>query len=221
MPLTELQHHLKKKAPGRLLLKINENRSTMLSVRWEPDCTKVSLHKMFLQAPRNIMEELACYVQTRHSQISTNVRAFIEKNLQQIDLTHLLNTKKLSFQGSVYNLQNIYNELNQNYFNNQLDLKITWFGRPIRPRRHMVFGLYHDSLRLIKIHRLLDSPSFPDYVVSYVIYHEMVHHVCPSYFDKKGLHRVHSPEFKAREKQFAHYDLAQRWIKEHTDFLFH
>jgi hypothetical protein len=67
---------------------------------------------------------------------------------------------------------------------------------------------------------LLDSPSFPDYFVSYVVYHEMLHHVCPSYFDAKGLHQIHSKEFKAKEIEFKHYDLAQTWIKKnHSSFF--
>ena len=53
---------LEKGSEAKVQLKINNNRSTMLSVRWEPDCTKVSLHQMFLNAPTNIMQDLACYV---------------------------------------------------------------------------------------------------------------------------------------------------------------
>jgi hypothetical protein len=48
----------------------------------------------------------------------------------------------------------------------------------------------------------------------------MLHHVCPSYVDEKGLHRIHSKEFKNKEKQFIHYELAQRWVREHhADFF--
>ena len=31
----------------------------MLSVKWEPSCTRLSLHKFFLKAPKNVMEGLA------------------------------------------------------------------------------------------------------------------------------------------------------------------
>ena len=67
---------------------------------------------------------------------------------------------------------------------------------------------------------MLDSPSFPDYLVSYVVYHEMVHNVCPSYFDENGFHQIHSKEFKKKEEEFRYYDLAQDWIKKNRENLF-
>jgi hypothetical protein len=216
-----LQEELEGIAGKRLRVKINDNRSTMLSVKWEPDCTKVSLHRMFLQAPQNIMEELACYLRQEGELISPSVKAFIEENLKKIDYSHTINKEKLYQQGNVYNLKKIYDEINQEYFQDELNLLITWFGNPNhRNRSRVTFGLYHDPLKLIKIHRILDTPSFPHYFISYVIYHEMLHYVCPAYVDEKGLSRVHSKEFKEKEVQFRHYNLAQSWIKEHQANLF-
>lgn len=216
------QQKLEEKAGMKLQLKINDNRSTMLSVRWEPDQTKVSLHRMFLQAPRNVMDSLACYLRREHQEISPTIKYFIEENIKKLDYSHMLDPQKLSFQGSIYNLQKQYNTINQEYFDNQLDLNITWFGKPNqRNRTRVTFGLYHEPLRLIKINRMMDSPRFPEYVVNYIIYHEMLHHVCPSYHDQKGIHRIHSKEFKEKEIQFHQYTLAQNWIKEHHRHLFH
>jgi hypothetical protein len=216
------QERLEKFSGLKLKLKINDNRSTMMSVKWEPDkSAKVSLHWFFLDAPENIMQALACYLRQEDRIISPAVRAFIEENVKKLDYSHQVDKQKLLYQGNVYNLKKIYNDINHEYFDGKLQLHITWFGRPNQKNRSRVtFGLYHDPMRLIKINRLLDSPSFPDYLVSYVIYHEMLHHVCPSYVDEKGLHRVHSKEFKAEEVRFRHYDLAQEWIKEHHAGLF-
>jgi hypothetical protein len=168
------------------------------------------------------MDELACYVRKETGQIPQTVRAFIDTKFQGYDYSHELDLSKLHSQGSYYNLKQIYNSLNEEYFQSKLDLYITWFGKvSSKARSRLTFGLYHDHLRLIKINKLLDSPSFPDYVVSYVVYHEMVHHVCRSYYDEKGIHRVHSKEFKAKEKEYQYFDLAQSWIEQHSDHLFH
>lgn len=219
--LKTLQKEIENYSGVRLQLKINDNRSTMLSVRWEPDCTKVSLHRIFLDAPRNVMESLACYIRKEHRIIAPNIKAFIEDNLKKMDYSHLIDKSKLYTQGNVYNLQHFYDEINQEYFGGELNLLITWFGKPKQSNRSRVtFGLYHDPIRLIKINRLLDSPLFPDYFVSYVIYHEMLHHVCPAYVDEKGLNRVHNKEFKELEVQHRHYDMAQKWIREHQTLLF-
>lgn len=216
-----LQEELAGIAGKRVEVKINDNHSTMLSVKWEPECTKVSLHRMFLKAPQNIMEELACYLKREDRIISPSVKAFIEDNLKEMDYSHTLKKEKLYQQGTVYNLKKIYDDLNAEYFQNKLNLLITWFGKyGPRNRSRVTFGLYHDPLKLIKIHRLLDTPSFPNYFVAYVVYHEMLHAVCPAYVDEKGQNRVHSREFKEKEAQFRYYHLAQRWIKEHQANLF-
>jgi len=216
-----IQEQLEVSSGLKLKLKINDNRSTMLSVKWEPDHAKVSLHRMFLEAPKNVMDALACYLKRRDKNIAPSVKAFIEERLKTIDYSAQIDPKKIYSQGNVYNLQQIYNDLNKEYFDDGLQLYITWFGKPNRRARSKVtFGLYHDPLRLIKVNRLLDSPAFPDYLVRYVVYHEMVHNVCPPYFDANGQHHIHTKEFKEKEALFKHYDLAQEWIKKNKENFF-
>ncbi len=221
MLMAHFQKELEESSGMKLQLKINDNRSTMLSVRWEPNCAKVSLHRMFLEAPQNVMQSLACYLRREEKNLSPKIRSFIEEGLQKLDYTHMVDHSKLDTQGNVYNLRKIYDSLNEEYFDNRLKLFITWFGKAIQKNRSRVtFGLYYDPLKLIKINRLMDSPSFPDFVVAYVIYHEMVHHVCPSYYDERGIHRIHSKEFKLLESKFSDFERAQKWIKEHHKYLF-
>lgn len=216
-----LQQNLENIVGKKFELKINDNRSTMLSVKWEPDCTRLSLHRMFLDAPRNIMEELACYLKRDNPHLSKNIKAFIEDNIQKLDYSHTLNPKQLYQQGNTYNLKRIYDNLNHEYFEGNLHLHITWFGKQLqRNRSRITFGLYHDPLKLIKIHRLLDSPIIPEYVLEYVIYHEMVHAKCPPYVDEKGVSQIHNKEFKEQEMQYRHFALAQKWIKDHQKNLF-
>ncbi len=211
---TIIQQRLESRSGLKLKLKINDNRSTMLSVKWEPDCTKVSLHRIFLGAPKNVMDALVCYLRREEETIAPTVKAFIEDNLKQLDYSCQIDSGKLFSQGNFYNLQQIFDELNKEYFDDKINLRITWFGKSVqRNRSRIIFGLYHHPLRLIKINRLLDSPSYPDYLVSYVVYHEMVHHICPAYFDTRGQHHIHNKEFKKKEARFKYYDLAQSWIK--------
>lgn len=217
------QQKLENSAGMKLQLKINDNRSTMLSVKWEPDCAKVSLHRMFLQAPLNVMQALGCYLKGEHKKIAPSIKAYIEDNLQKLDYSHELDLSKLQVKGSVHDLESIYAQLNEEYFNNALELHITWFGKSKkkkhRPNR-ITFGLFHDPLKLIKINRMLDSNYFPYYFVSFVVYHEMLHYVCPTYVDEKGQKHIHSKAFKEREKQFKHYKMAQQWIKDNQNYLF-
>lgn len=219
--LSVFKKKLERDCGKKLLLKINDNHTTMLSVRWESDCTRVSLHRMFLKAPKNVMNALACYIRREHHEIPLNVKGFIDESLQRLDYSHLVNRRYLCTQGSTYHLQTMYDTLNKEYFQGSVNLLITWFGRSEqRPRTRIALGLYHDALKLIKIHKIMDSPIFPSYVVEFIIFHEMLHHVCPAYYDKAGVHHIHSKEFKALEAQYRHYQLAEQWLKEHQGHLF-
>jgi hypothetical protein len=215
------QQELESRIGKKFQLKINDNRSTMLSVKWEPDCTKVSLHRMFLKAPQNVMQELVHYLKGKNKKLAPNIKAYIEHNLQKLDYSHELDLSALQTKGKVYDLQKIYDDLNETYFGGSLELYITWFGsKTKRSRQRITFGLFHDALRLIKMNRMVDDKYFPPYFVAYVIYHEMLHYVCPTYVDANGQKHIHSKEFKLREKKFAYYREAQMWLKENQSNLF-
>jgi len=212
---------LEERAGKKLKVRINDNRQTMLSVHWEPDFTRASIHRMFLSAPRNVMDELACYLAKPAKRLSPTVRSFIEEGVRNLDYSHRLDDDRLITAGTFYDLKEIYRDVNNEYFDNSLNLKITWFGQSSRRRRRRItFGQYEEALKLVKVHRLLDNPSIPEYLLAFIVYHEMVHHVCPAYIDEAGIHRVHSKEFKAKERQFRHYDIAKEWIAEHKEKLF-
>lgn len=219
--LASFQQEIELQSRKKLDLKINDNCSTMLSVKWEPDRTKVSMHRIFLQAPQNVMDALSCYILQEHKLMAPTIRAFIEEKVRTLDYSHTLNLSKLYTQGNVYNLQKIYDRVNDEYFCGKIDLKMTWFGKPSqRNRSRFTFGLYVDTLKLIKIHTCLDSPAVPDYFISYVVYHEMLHHVYPAYIDEEGIRRVHGEQFKEKEKEFRYYALAKDWLQEHREHLF-
>jgi hypothetical protein len=221
MMLMTFQKEIEEQAKKRVRLRINDNHSTMLSVKWESDCTKVSMHRIFLDAPKNIMDALACHIQQENSNVAPQVKAYIEERLKHLDYSKTVNRNKIYTQGDVYDLNAFFHKINDEYFNNKIDLLITWYGKKgFRNRSRVTFGLYHQPLRLIKIHRMMDSFCFPDYFVEYVIFHEMLHHVCPSYYDSKGKHCVHSEEFKRLERQFYWYDKATKWLKENISNFF-
>ncbi len=129
---------------------------------------------------------------------------------------------KLETKGELYDLKAIYHSLNQSYFDNKLELEITWFGSAQRrARRHRKLGLYCFRDKLIKIHRLLDQPHFPPYFISYVVYHEMLHSVCPPVKAKRGRYSIHHSDFKRKEMEYAEYAVAKRWEEENKRLFFH
>ncbi len=217
----ELENHLHTHCKQNIRLTINDNRSTMLNVRWEESCTKISLHRIFLSAPKNVILALADSILEKQTTVASPVKAFIQESIEDIDYSSKIDPLDLYHQGEIHNVKHYYDELNNEYFNNSLNLQISWFGDSNKRNKNKIsFGLYHDALRLIKINRIMDTSIFPSYVIRFIIYHEMLHCVCPPYVDEKGIHRIHHKEFKAREKEFKDFSIAIKWIQQHRHNLF-
>lgn len=118
-------------------------------------------------------------------------------------------------QGKHHNLQEIYDQVNKDYFDSGLNLPIAWFGRAGKSRGgRRLLGLYDHQKGLIKIHRQLDQPTFPPYYIRYVIYHEMLHHTHPPKRGARGRRKIHHHTFKEKEKQFREYAMAKKWEKD-------
>lgn len=220
MRILESLRKLSKKK--NLELVINENRSTMLSIH--PKTGKLSLHKMFLDAPEPVIAAVAHYVRgTRRDAYGhkLTLRAYIQDNLARFDHSHRLDRSKLVQKGRVYDLQPLYEQINRAYFSDALKLELTWYGVWGRNNRSRVtFGQYVDNLRLIKIHRILDDPFFPLFFVRFILYHEMLHAVIPGQVDQSGRYCMHGKAFKERERLFADYAEARAWEKQHKHHFF-
>ena len=204
-----------------LELVINDNRSTILSIlERRRRYLKVSVHRMFLEAPDSIVEGLAHYLRRRRAALPPEVKAYIQQNSDSIQKPRV--PTKLVTAGTIYDLEQIFGRVNDTYFEGSLTgISITWFGNPQgRRRRRVSLGLYHEPLKLIKVHRLLDDEAFPDFFVEFVVFHEMLHHVVPAYIDEKGWQRSHGPEFKRRERQYQHYRQAKEWERTNKKLFF-
>lgn len=116
-------------------------------------------------------------------------------------------------QGQCYNLQEIYNTLNAQYFESKLDVRISWYGRGTIPKTRIVFGSYSHRTKSIRINRFLDQATIPPYVVQFIVYHEMLHNVLPPKRKLNGKRSIHHQDFKEKERQFQEYQLAKDFIK--------
>ena len=120
----------------------------------------------------------------------------------------------LRTEGTHYHLKEIYARINQQYFEGKLDLHITWFNpKKSRYQRRIVLGSYHRDKKLVKINRILDQPDIPDYYISFIVYHEMLHHVAPPILQKFRRRQIHHRQFKDLEKQFQEFALVKEFRK--------
>jgi len=181
----------------------------MLSVRKKGTTISVRLHRIFLDAPLEVIEEIGGFIKKRKG--STPLfRRFLKENL-----TRLKNRPpkriRINSRGKYHDLGEIYDSLNRRYFQEKLLCPITWgTGRARYAVRKRTLGSYSRHSNMIRINAILDRKHVPRYFIESVVYHEMLHaDVDPAV--RNGRNFVHSKEFRDREKQFRNYEKATKW----------
>ena len=110
--------------------------------------------------------------------------------------------------GKVHDLAGLFERLNRRYFRSSLPCpRLGWSGRAWRTQ----LGCFDPALQQIVINRQLDRKDVPEYVVAYVLYHEMLHLKHPMRF-ARCRRESHSPEFRREEKRFGAYRHATRFL---------
>lgn len=204
-------------------LRINDNRSTVLSIRAMRGAPRrLSLHRMFLSSDEEIIRALSEYLRGRESEASRGaLREFINSHHAAM-LAEAPPPRKMRLcsRGAVYDLDAMAESVNDEYFEGKVDARITWgrqgAKRARKARRHIRFGSYDATLGLIRIHPALDSADVPRFFVRFVIFHEMLHAQLDPPPDAPGPRRVHTALFRRREA--AHPDF-QRAMKYESEFL--
>ncbi|GAB4253405.1 MAG: hypothetical protein Kow00109_29050 [Acidobacteriota bacterium] len=113
--------------------------------------------------------------------------------------------------GEVWDLQRRFERLNRAYFAGALQLDgLGWSLRRERSR----LGRYDPDLNAVVLNRVLDSPLVPDYVVDYVLYHELIHAYLWQTIPE-GPGRSHGPEFKRWEQRFPELRRARAFLQRH------
>lgn len=110
--------------------------------------------------------------------------------------------------GAHHDLEPMFVTLNQQYFDDALTKpRLGWSTRAWRSQ----LGCFDPALEQIVINRQLDGPAVPEYVVGYVLYHEMLHLKHPAKY-ARCRRESHSPQFRKEEKKYAHYQRAMKFL---------
>ncbi len=124
---------------------------------------------------------------------------------------YLSRSRSLSFEprGNARDLRDVFEYVNSCYFASRLrNPVLAWAAES--PRRRL--GFYFQPLNLLAANRALDSDAVPRYVLEFVVFHELLHHVNAG--DGRAARRVHHTlEFKKQERTFSHYEDAERWLR--------
>lgn len=200
------------KATGKAVaLTLTDNSTSMLSVKTKGTAVSVRLHQMFLYAGNDVIKEVTEFIKNKKGS-TPFIRKFIREN------QHCLNNKphrtiSLCTQGRYYDLRELFDSLNNEYFKGMITAKISWGKK--NPRwavRKRTLGSYSSHTNTIRINPVLDRKNVPQYVIKFIIYHEMLH--SDMHMEKNNGRRfIHTPGFKKRERLFEYYEKAISWEK--------
>ncbi len=214
----ELEQYLRMTLAMRVSLTITDNRRNLFSWRRGVSHVTLRLHHMFLTAGPDARAALAGYLGGARDRLR-EIRSFIRQNMHQVRPVSAVPIEQAK--GAHHDLRALFDVLNHRYFDGRCDATISWGKLPPRRRRRrtsMRLGSYTLGDAAIRIHPLLDDQRVPTFFVASVVHHEMLHHMVPA-TDVGGRLQYHSPEFRRREREFEHFELAARWEKEHIDEL--
>jgi predicted metal-dependent hydrolase len=226
----QLLRQLNRLTGGRLRsLELTDNRRTILSVRAGRIGSRAPLelriHHSFTAAPEEVLQAVATFVESkRGSDRAREALVLIREHFSSHRATARIRKVVLQPVGATLDLRELFAELNERYFEGRLAAGITWGKSAVSSRcgrrrsASLQLGSYSYEDRLIRLHRVLDHPEVPRYVVEAVVYHEMLHADMPPEI-RGGKRMFHTPEFRRRERLYRNLTRAERWIGENMPAL--
>jgi len=123
--------------------------------------------------------------------------------------------KLLPGKGKYKNLIGHFNIVNKKYFDGSIKLsEIGWSRKPMKS----YYAHYNRNYNRITFNLAFDNSSVPDYVIEYLIHHECLHIIYPPRFAANRLIR-HTPELRAKDREFPFYHEAKDWLKKNNRSL--
>ncbi len=214
-------------------LTLTDNRQRIVSVRPLEDGSAdlaLRLDRSFLRAPEEVLRALARWVlgrgRERRSCLEVIRRYFKESSAEKKQGSKVAQPPRaLDPVGRNFDLAALRDAVNQRYFAGRLTVDIGWGqatasrgGRP-RKRTSIRLGSYCYATNVVRIHRAMDHPSVPRYVVEAVIYHELLHAALPPPVEGRGRRRLHPPEFREAERRFELFSRAESWLQQNLQEL--
>lgn len=189
---------------------LTTNSRQMVSVRRAAEGVTMRLHRVFLLAPIDVIEEVAGLVKGKRGRTPL-LNAFVCGMEHEIRASAA--PAREAATGRHYDLREIFDSVNGEYFADSVAAQISWGAkRRRRSVKRRTLGSFNRMTGGISINPLLDSQSVPAYYVRFVVYHEMLHAHLGS--ERKSTRRVwHSKAFREKERQFGDYALVSEWEK--------
>jgi hypothetical protein len=209
----ELEARIAHSARQEVRLRLTDNSHTMLSTRFHDGVRSLRLHRMFIDAPQEVIDAVGLYIARGDRHAGALIDSFIERHQHAI-AARPRRAPPMRARGSVYDLAEVQRSVSFRYFGGEIELPIGWgragTARGRRGRRTIRMGVYLLESRSIRIHPALDQAWVPRFFVEWVVFHEMLHHVIPAP-ERDGRRDFHSASFRQREREFVEFERARQW----------
>jgi predicted metal-dependent hydrolase len=180
---------------------------------------RIVLSDVMMDAPLDVHHALAeiLVAKLTKKKPSMKYRRIYSDFVRSYDKIHKILSKRIRINpaGKVFNLEKIFNRLNELYFDGQLEKPLlSWSNR----KSFRKLGHYDPHRRIIVISKTLDDAFVPEYVIEFLLYHEMLHIKHPS-IDTNSRTIFHTPEFRSDERKFPYFAEAMNWLEKHRNWL--
>ena len=179
------------------------------------------LHKSFEDADTEVWEDLASWL--RNGRRSRAACQRLDAWLDRLRVDPKPPKTVARPVGDMHRLDEIAQRVIADHLSEELKDRrtpnITWTPKKrSTARRGLRLGSYDASRDLVRIHSVLDQAAVPEWVVAFVVYHELLHAVIPS---KRSGRRLihHSAEFRKREAAHPDFLRVTRWENKHISRL--
>jgi len=191
----------------------------------------VRLHRMFRLADDDVLAALARFLGRGDRTASLRLDRFIAEHREEIRARPPSRRRPaerhrgtgIERRSSVHELRAVLGDVVARYFGGEVEVRIRW-ARVTRRRsgrvrtRSRALATYCFEDCTIRVNPVLDSPKVPRFVVEWIVFHELLHHVLP--VERAGArNRYHTDAFRAFERGFERYEEARRWEEENLEWL--
>ena len=175
----------------------------------------VRLHSIFAEAPPSIRADLASWIRVgrRARRACQELGAWTEGALEALPPAPARQPRIVP-RGETHDLEPLRHELSASHFAGEFDLyrplpPATW-GRRVksRARGRLHLGSFSPRTGVVRLHPVLDQPAVPQWLVRYVLFHELLHAALPDEQDSSGRKLHHGPLFRSRERAYVDYERA-------------
>jgi predicted metal-dependent hydrolase len=194
------------------------------TIRLREDTAHVRLSDLLEGAPRSVVEAAAAillgrlYRRRPPREMLEMYRQFSYAPVTRRRILRLrqMRARRAEHQpaGTHHDLSPLFDLLNERYFEGTLQKpRLIWSARAWRTQ----LGCFDPALNHIVLNRQLDGALVPEYVVAYVLYHEMLHQKLPVTF-ARCRRQSHSAEFRREERRFVDYQRAIKFLERFPAF---